>query len=121
MDTDWTKSAANVEGPHFAKFQTALAKYNETRLDPGLPEETERDQVAQEARVAAAEIAFVEKLRKTIAPITKSIPSDADGFVAWFERLKEHGPGQGDPLFPWLATRATRRSDDLVHPAGSCR
>ena len=107
MNSDWMKWAADVEGPHFAEFQTALANYNATRFDPGLPEEAARDQVAQEARVAAAEIAFVEKLLRTIAPMTKSIPSDADGFIAWFERLKEHGPGQGDPLFPWLATRAT--------------
>jgi hypothetical protein len=107
MDSDWMKWAADVEGPHFAEFQTALANYNATRFDPGLPEEAARDQVAQEARVSAAEIAFVEKLLKTVAPLAKSIPSDADGFIAWFERLKEHGPGQGDPLFPWLATRAT--------------
>jgi hypothetical protein len=27
--------------------------------------------------------------------------------VAWFEALKENGPGQGDALFPWLAEQAT--------------
>jgi hypothetical protein len=59
-----------------------------------------------ESRVAAAEIAFVESLRKEIASMTNAIPSDEDGFIQWFERLKEQGPGQCDPLFPWLATRA---------------
>src|SRR5690606_20694835 len=34
------------------------------------------------------------------------VPEDADRFVAWFDRLKEDGPGQNDPLFPWLAERA---------------
>src|SRR5439155_1046798 len=28
-------------------------------------------------------------------------------FISWFERLKDFGPGQGDPLFPWLATAAS--------------
>ena len=32
----------------------------------------------------------------------------SDAFIAWFEELRENGPGQGDPLFPWLATTATR-------------
>ena len=45
-------------------------------------------------------------MRKTIAPMIKAIPSDEAGFIRWFERLKELGPGQGDPLFPWLATQA---------------
>lgn len=35
-------------------------------------------------------------------------PSDPDGFVAWFKALESQGPGQGDPLFPFLADRATR-------------
>ena len=35
-------------------------------------------------------------------------PRDPDGFVAWFEGLKETGPGQGDPLFPWLADASPR-------------
>ena len=34
-----------------------------------------------------------------------------DGFVGWFEELKNTGLGQGDPLFPWLAEHACR--DDL--------
>jgi hypothetical protein len=36
------------------------------------------------------------------------VPREADAFVNWFERLKGIGPGQGDALFPWLATDATR-------------
>ena len=27
-------------------------------------------------------------------------------YMTWFEALKERGPGQGDPLFPWLASTA---------------
>ena len=42
-----------------------------------------------------------------IAPLVADIPAEVDGFIAWFERLKEAGPGQGDPLFPWLADEAS--------------
>ena len=35
-------------------------------------------------------------------------PRDPDCFVRWFEELRQDGPGQGDPLFPWLAEQATR-------------
>jgi heme oxygenase-like protein len=106
MPRDWTNWGAELTGPRFVEFQTALTKYNATRFDPGLPDEAPADQLPRESRVAAAEVTFVEALRKAIAPQTTAIPSDVDGFIEWFERLKERGPGQGDPLFPWLATSA---------------
>ena len=34
-------------------------------------------------------------------------PSDPCAFMAWFEQLCETGPGQRDPLFPWLASTAS--------------
>jgi hypothetical protein len=104
----WTKGAATIAGPRFAEFQTELTKYNAARFQPSLPEEAALGQIAREAAVSEAEIRFVETLRRTIAPLTANIPCDVDGFIAWFERLKETGPGQGDPLFPWLATTANR-------------
>jgi Iron-containing redox enzyme len=106
MGRGWMRWGAELTGPDFAEFHTTLAKFNATRFDPGLPEEAADDQLLHESRVAAAEIAFIESLRNTIAPMTKAIPSDEDEFIQWFERLKEQGPGQGDPLFPWLATQA---------------
>src|SRR5947207_2192532 len=104
---EWTRWASELTGPRFAQFQTELAEYNAGRFRPSLPEETPPDQPVRECRVAQAEITFVESLRKAIAPRTGNIPSDVDGFIDWFERLKESGPGQGDPLFPWLARKAT--------------
>jgi hypothetical protein len=109
MDRNWTNCSADLNGPRFVKFHTALAKYNAWRFDPGLPEEAPDDQLLLESQVGAAEVAFVEALRKATAPMTKSIPADADGFIQWFEELRERGPGQGDPLFPWLAAEATRK------------
>jgi len=31
-----------------------------------------------------------------------------DAFVAWFEGLRDWAPGQGDPLFPWLAAKEVK-------------
>jgi heme oxygenase-like protein len=108
MDRNWMTRAADLNGPRFAEFHTALAKYNASRFAPSLPEEAPDDQLLLESQVGTAEVAFVEALRKATAPLTKAIPADADSFIRWFERLKEQGPGQGDQLFPWLAAEATR-------------
>jgi hypothetical protein len=103
----WTRWADRLEGPRFAEFQVGLTRYNASRFQPGLPEEAPENELARETAVAQAEMAFIEALRSAVAPITADIPEDVDGFIAWFERLKETGPGQGDPLFPWLAGSAS--------------
>jgi hypothetical protein len=48
----------------------------------------------------------MEELRAEVAPRAAQAPQDVDGFLAWFEDLQETGPGQDDPLFPWLADEA---------------
>ena len=103
----WAKFAAELEGPRLAEFQTGLTTYNAQRLRPALPSPDLRRELAQECMVARAEVEFVESLRRVIAPLVADIPEEVDGFVAWFERLRDSGPGQGDPLFPWLANEAT--------------
>ena len=103
----WTRAAAELTGPRFAAFQRTLTAYNAERFEPRLPDETDDRQVSREGEVAQAEIAYVESLRRAVAPLTADIPDDVEGFIAWFENLKAAGPGQGDPLFPWLATTAT--------------
>lgn len=54
------------------------------------------------------ECEWIDRERATIAPALREVPTDADAFVAWFESLAAWGPGQGDPLFPWFATAASR-------------
>jgi hypothetical protein len=49
---------------------------------------------------------FLEALRAEVVDEASRVPTDPDGFIAWFEALRETGPGQGDPLFPWLAEEA---------------
>lgn len=107
IDFAWTRGAQDLQGTRFAKFQRQLTRYNATRLCAQLPEDVPQHALTSESAVAGAEIAFVEAVRAAVAPLTAHIPTDADGFIAWFEQLKETGPGQGDPLFPFLATTAT--------------
>ena len=106
-DPEWTGVGRGTDGPGFARFQRELTRYNRHRLEPSLPYAAWRGHVRDEARVAEAEGDFVEAVRQEIAPLVADIPLDVDAFIAWFERLRETGPGQGDPLFPWLAAQAS--------------
>src|SRR5689334_4158128 len=103
----WTRHARELQGPGFARFQRELTRYNSARLRAQLPDEAKDGAINREAAWARAEIQFVETLRRSIAPLIAKAPSDADGFLAWFEALKHSGPGQGDPLFPFLAEAAS--------------
>jgi Iron-containing redox enzyme len=107
FDLQWADLANQLEGPRFARFHVGLTKYNAQSLEPVLPRARWREDFATSFRIAQAESEYVETVRRAIAPLTADIPADVDGFIAWFERLRENGPGQGDPLFPWLAQRAT--------------
>lgn len=62
----------------------------------------------RDAAMRRLETAFLEELRADIREQAASAPEDPDAFITWFEGLKTVGPGQGDPLFPWLAEDATR-------------
>jgi hypothetical protein len=50
---------------------------------------------------------FIEALRAEVAEAAAAAPTGADAFIEWFEALQYEGPGQGDPLFPWLAEKAS--------------
>ena len=89
-------------------FQRGLAHWNRERLAPGLGEADWATTLERDLRLQRLEGAFLEELRAEIVAEAADAPTDADGFVAWFEALKEHGPGQGDALFAWLAGHATR-------------
>mgnify|MGYP003575194478 CR=1 FL=1 len=89
-------------------FQRGLAHWNRERLAPGLPADNWQQQLEHDQRMTRLEGGFLETLRAEIVAEASAIPTDPDGFIAWFEGLKESGPGQGDPLFPWLAEQAER-------------
>lgn len=88
-------------------FQRGLAHWNRERLQPGFPGADWEKVMERDLRMARLEGGFLEELRAEVREEAAAVPMDADGFVAWFEHLKEVGPGQGDPLFPWLAEQAS--------------
>ena len=83
----------------------ALTHFAQRRLRPALPDA----QIHQpgDPRLRALEAAFLEDERVAVAPLAARAPEEPQRFVDWFESLRETGPGQGDPLFPWLAGHAT--------------
>lgn len=89
-------------------FHRGLLAFNRRRLAPTYGNEAWESELADEHAWRLREGTFVEKERSSMAAIVAQVPTDADGFVAWFEQLEASGPGQHDPLFPWLATKASR-------------
>jgi hypothetical protein len=84
-----------------------LAFFNRGRLSPGIPGPGWQTMLRDEWRMKIIEGNFVERERFRLAAELERVPSEADAFVAWFETLKQNGPGQRDPLFPWLAQSAS--------------
>jgi hypothetical protein len=83
-----------------------LAHWNHRRLAPGVPAAGWRDELREEARMRRLEGAWIESFRAEVVAQAQAAPRDVDGFTAWFEGLAATGPGQHDPLFPWLARHA---------------
>jgi hypothetical protein len=88
-------------------LQRTLGAFNHARLTPNADVEHWEHRLAREHELKRIEGCFVEAERRRVQPIAQRAPRDPDAFMAWFERLKSDGPGQNDPLFPWLAKRAT--------------
>jgi hypothetical protein len=88
-------------------FQQGLAHWNRQRLAPALPSDDWQLILDGDAKMLRLEGAFIEELRAEIAEEAQAAPRDPASFLAWFEQLREAGPGQGDPLFPWLAEESS--------------
>ena len=81
-----------------------LAHFNARRLQPCgpgcLPDDVQtRALLNWEERFLAGE-------RERISDLAAEVPTDTEGFLRWFTALEINGPGQEDPLFPWLAEHA---------------
>jgi hypothetical protein len=86
--------------------QRTLARWNRKRLAPRLPDPDWRTSVRHDADMLLLQGSFLEVMRKQGAGQAADVPRDASRFVSWFESLEETGPGQHDPLFPWLEHEA---------------
>jgi hypothetical protein len=95
----------DIDARHHAR-QVRLAQLNARRFKPALPNENWRDELESLHRLHLEEGEFIESERAAVAHLVAEIPSDADAFMAWFEGLRDTGPGQNDRLFPWLAEHA---------------
>ena len=84
-----------------------LHEFNCQRLEPRLDEKDWERALSVEYEHRSAEIRFVESQRMLVRAQASAAPTDAGRFIGWFENLAVAGPGQGDPLFPWLAREAS--------------
>jgi hypothetical protein len=88
-------------------FQRGLAHWNRERLQPAFPAADWQKILERDLRMTRLEGGFLEELRAEVVDAAAAAPTDPDDFIAWFEDLKQSGPGQDDPLFPWLAEQAS--------------
>ncbi len=84
-----------------------LARFNRTRLVPTHDDQRWSVGLQEELEVRALEDRFVRRELFSIASRLDSLPTDADGFMQWFESLRDEGPGQHDVLFDWLRDEAS--------------
>jgi hypothetical protein len=103
----WDEAPASRPNPLSSTAQRQLAHWNHERLSPQLPGADWREALEREHEMRWAEVSFLEQLRAEVVEEAAAVPTDPDGFVAWFEGLEATGPGQHDPLFPWLADHAS--------------
>lgn len=101
-----TLAAVPSESGHPAGFHQRLTRWNSRRLEPAVPSEDWLAQAREDAELIQVEGAWVERLRARAAPWLADLPDRPAEFVDWFEALKGGGPGEDDPLFPWLAETA---------------
>ncbi|WP_426266966.1 iron-containing redox enzyme family protein [Sphingomonas sp. LHG3443-2] len=104
-----TRFRSTLSGSQFYNdvFQRALSHWNHDRLGPQFPGAEAAARIDRDARMMRLELGFLEDLRAEVVEQAAEAPTDADGFIAWFEALEEKGPGQHDRLFDWLEAEAT--------------
>jgi hypothetical protein len=90
-----------------ARLHHELQLLNESRLLPGLGQSRWRERLAIETERRVMEDNFLGSCRAAEADHARTAPTDAEQLLEWFVALRDHGPGQHDPLFPWLEREAT--------------
>jgi hypothetical protein len=95
-------AAVDLESRH-----RGLALFNHGRLVPTHESLDFRYELSAEYAFRSLEGELMESERSLVRAQLSDVPRTADAFVTWFERLEQTGPGQGDPLFPWLRDQAS--------------
>jgi hypothetical protein len=95
------------EFPDAEALHEGLARWNHRRLAIQTPSVDWTADLNADFRMLRLEGAFIEAFREHVRPRVADVPDDPQGFIDWFEGLKESGPGQWDPLFAWLETEAS--------------
>ena len=107
FDAQFSLSENILEMTPKKKLHTQLSLFNQHRLAPAFIDENWSSSIQTDADLLIKEGKFVEQERQHVQQYLTHMPKDAEAFIAWFGNLKEEAPGQGDALFPWLATKAS--------------
>jgi hypothetical protein len=89
------------------QLHVALANLQRERLSPGEPRSDWERELIRMAELSLHEGEFLERERRAVAARARTAPEHAGKFAEWFDALREDGPGQGDPLFTFLAEQAS--------------
>ncbi|HZV85730.1 MAG TPA: iron-containing redox enzyme family protein [Brevundimonas sp.] len=87
-------------------FHQRIAGWNHRRLKPTTPYADWAADAREDSDLILLEGAYIERARVAAEPWLADLPDTPKAFVAWFEALQGAGPGENDPLFPWLAEEA---------------
>lgn len=107
METPSVRSTIDSRVPPTEAQHRRLHGFNRVRLNPATDAHGWEARLAEEHEFRLLEGRLVEDERQRVAALAAGAPVDPDGFVRWFEGLRDTGPGQGDRLFPWLARSAS--------------
>ncbi len=88
-------------------LQLKLGRLNSLRFNPSLPSANWKSELREVMELSVLEGEFLERRRQSIAGRASLAPTKPDEFLDWFDELKNSGPGQNDPLFPWLANECS--------------
>lgn len=91
--------------PH--DLHARLCELNHARLTPCEPTDDWQAELAHTHALALVEGRFLEDERCAVATRAAQAPREPLAFAAWFDSLRDDGPGQHDPLFDYLAEHAT--------------
>lgn len=90
------------------EVQSRLHRLNQLRMLPSALADTGHHALSEESALRRLELEFVKTEREQVRALAQEAPQECAGFAQWFNNLEHVGPGQNDPLFPWLAEEASR-------------